>query len=104
MENIVTTVLAAKINAPYFARNYAETVPFHKNSRPENSVKLRYFYSVSFPGCQTLTQLILQNILKATINFTCYQGVGTAELTRLAFTRSKLTTETLEQGVNYGQS
>ena len=25
------------------ARNYAETVPFHKNSTPGNEVKLRYF-------------------------------------------------------------
>ena len=40
-----------------FARNYAETVPFHKISTPGNKVKLRYFL-----------QRVLQIIWKKTIS------------------------------------
>ena len=36
-----------------FAQNYAETVPFHKISKPENEVKLRYFSQCKFSSDST---------------------------------------------------
>ena len=47
-----------------FVRNYAETLPFHKISTPENQVKSRYFWQCTVTITIMIIQLLLLFILK----------------------------------------
>ena len=45
-----------------FARNYAETVPFHKISTPGNQVKLRYFTQCFLPNFVKYSEYLFQTV------------------------------------------